>query len=254
MSKLTDINAYPVKDLLPVLLQDKSTKKNIIWATDAYADFGPGYDDTSIIAPSLLSKVTLQPRISKTLEEQQARTRKKAEGMTPVWLCNKYRILQIFEGVGNMIKVLFVCHGNICRSPMAEYVMKDLVKKSGCAERFFISSAATSQEEIGNPVYPPARRKLAEHGISCSGHSARQLVRSDYERYDYFIGMDQENLREMYRILGADPGQKLSLLMDHTERPGEVADPWYTRDFEATWRDVEDGCRRLLEALCHGAD
>lgn len=148
-----------------------------------------------------------------------------------------------------MIKVLFICHGNICRSPMAEYVMKDLVKKAGLESQFRIASAATSREEIGNPVYPPAQRKLAEHGIGCSCHAARQLVNSDYEKYDLLIGMDQANLRDMYRICGGDYAEKMSLLMDHTARPGNVADPWYTEDFEATWRDVLEGCRGLMRKL-----
>lgn len=147
-----------------------------------------------------------------------------------------------------MIKILFICHGNICRSPMAEFVMKDMVKKAGLEAQFQIDSAATSTEEIGNPVYPPARRKLAEHGISCEGKTARQLKLQDAERYDLLIGMDQANLRNMRRICGDPPG-KLRLLLDGTDRPGEVADPWYTGDFEATWRDVETGCRRLLETL-----
>ena len=146
-----------------------------------------------------------------------------------------------------MKKILFVCHGNICRSPMAEFVMKDLVKKAGLASQFHIESAATSREEIGNPVYPPARRKLAEHGISCEGHAARQLTNRDYDEYDLLIGMDQANLRDMYRICGGDYAEKMSLLMDHTARPGNVADPWYTEDFEATWQDVLDGCQGLLK-------
>lgn len=148
-----------------------------------------------------------------------------------------------------MIKILFVCHGNICRSPMAEFVMKDLVKKAGLTEQFEIASAATSTEEIGNPVYPPARRKLAEHGISCQGHAARQLQRADYNRYDLLIGMDRANLRNMLRICGGDPEGKLSLLMDHTPKGSEVTDPWYTGDFEATWQDVSLGCQALLDTL-----
>lgn len=146
-----------------------------------------------------------------------------------------------------MKRILFICHGNICRSPMAEFVMKDLVKKAGLASQFHIESAATSREEIGNPVYPPARRKLAEHGISCEDHSARQLTNRDYDEYDLLIGMDQANLRDMYRICGGDYAEKMSLLMDHTARPGNVADPWYTEDFEATWQDVLDGCQGLLK-------
>ena len=146
-----------------------------------------------------------------------------------------------------MIKILFICHGNICRSPMAEFVMKDLAKKAGLASEFHIESAATSREEIGNPVYPPARRKLAELGISCGGHAARQLTNADYEKYDLLIGMDSDNLRNMYRICGGDFTSKLHLLMDYTDRPGDVADPWYTGDFEATWQDVLAGCQGLLK-------
>ena len=148
-----------------------------------------------------------------------------------------------------MTKVLFICHGNICRSPMAEFVMKDLVDKAGLSDQFEIASAATSTEEIGNPVYPPARQKLAEHGISCEGKTARQMTRRDYETYDYLIAMDYNNLRNMARFVGGDPEHKVSLLMDHTRRPGDVADPWYTGDFEATWQDVLEGCTALLEEL-----
>ena len=148
-----------------------------------------------------------------------------------------------------MIKVLFCCHGNICRSPMAEFVMKDLVKKAGREWEFEIASAATSTEEIGNPVYPPARRKLAEHGIGCAGKTARQLRRDDYDKWDYIVGMDSANLRNMRRICGGDPEGKISLLMDWTRHPGDVADPWYTGDFEATWQDVSAGCEGLLAHL-----
>lgn len=149
-----------------------------------------------------------------------------------------------------MKKVLFVCHGNICRSPMAEYVMKDLVKKAGLEEQFLIASAATSTEEIGNPVYPPARRKLAEHNISCQGHAARQLQAQDYRKYDLLIGLDNANIRNMRRICGGDPDEKIHLLMDYAGQPGkEVADPWYTGDFETTWQNVLSGCQGLLKAL-----
>lgn len=148
-----------------------------------------------------------------------------------------------------MKRILFICHGNICRSPMAEFVMKDIVKKAGREGQFEIASAATSTEEIGNPVYPPARRKLAEHGIDCSGKTARQLKNRDYEQYDLLIGMDRANIRNMYRICGGDYSDKMHLLMDFTDHPGEIADPWYTGDFEATWRDVEAGCRGLLAQL-----
>lgn len=148
-----------------------------------------------------------------------------------------------------MIKILFICHGNICRSPMAEFIMKDLVKKAGLEQGFQIESAATSAEEIGNPVYPPARRKLAEHGIDCSGKTARQLRNSDYEKYDLLIGMEHANLQNMYRICGGDFSNKMHLLMDFTDHPGEVANPWYTGDFDTTWRDVTDGCHALLHHI-----
>ena len=146
-------------------------------------------------------------------------------------------------------KILFVCHGNICRSPMAEFVMKWLVKEAGREGEFEIASAATSTEEIGNPVYPPARRKLVEHGIASDGKYARQITRRDYQYYDLLVGMDEWNIRNMRRMLGGDPDGKICLLMDYTDRPGEVADPWYTGDFEATWRDVLEGCRGLLAVL-----
>ena len=148
-----------------------------------------------------------------------------------------------------MTGILFVCHGNICRSPMAEFVMKDLVRKAGLEAQFQIASAATSREEIGNPVYPPARRKLAEHGISCDSHAARQLTNGDYEKYDLLIGMDKANLRDMYRICGGDFADKMHLLMDYTDHPGDVADPWYTENFETTWQDVLAGCQGLLRSL-----
>lgn len=151
--------------------------------------------------------------------------------------------------VQSMIKILFLCHGNICRSPMAEFIMKDLVKKANLEQSIQIESAATSTEEIGNPVYPPARRKLSEHGIDCSGKRARQLLNSDYEKYDLLIGMDHANMRSMYRICGGDFADKMHLLMDFTNRPGEVADPWYTGDFDTTWRDVEEGCQGLLQKI-----
>ena len=147
------------------------------------------------------------------------------------------------------MKLLFVCHGNICRSPMAEFVMKDLVEKVGLGGRFTIASAATSTEEIGNPVYPPARNELARHGISCAGHAARQLTRADYAAFDLLIGMDSANIRNMNRICGGDEEGKIHRLLDYTSRPGDVADPWYTGDFEATWRDVSEGCAALLDKL-----
>ena len=148
-----------------------------------------------------------------------------------------------------MTKILFVCHGNICRSPMAEFVMKDLVEKAGRSCDFYIESAAVSAEELGNPVYPPARLELAAHGISCAGKTARQMTQADYDRFDWLVCMDQSNLRRMERICGGDPDGKMSRLLDYTTRPGDVADPWYTGDFSATWRDVMDGCTALLEKI-----
>ena len=144
-----------------------------------------------------------------------------------------------------MHRILFVCHGNICRSPMAEFVMKDLVEKAGREWKFEIASAATSTDEIGSPVYPPARRKLAEHGIGCAGETARQLRREDYDAYDYLVGMDSANLRNMHRICGGDPAGKISLLLDWTSRPGNVADPWYTGDFEGVYQQLERAIKDL---------
>ncbi len=148
-----------------------------------------------------------------------------------------------------MTRILFICLGNICRSPMAEFVMKDMVKRAGTADQFEIASAATSREEVGNPVYPPARQKLAEHGISCKGKTARQLCAEDYSCYDLLIGMEKVNLRSMQRICGGDPEGKMHLLLDGTASPHDVADPWYTGDFDAAWHDIEIGCRSLLEKL-----
>lgn len=151
-----------------------------------------------------------------------------------------------------MTKILFVCLGNICRSPMAEFVMKDMVRRAGLEHRFHIESAATSDEEYGNPVYPPVRRLLARHGIDCSGKTARQLTRADYDRYDYIIGMEESNLRGMYRICGGDPAGKMSLLLAHAGRSGGIADPWYTGNFDATWQDVQQGCAALVAELTEG--
>ena len=148
-----------------------------------------------------------------------------------------------------MTRILFICLGNICRSPMAEFVMKDMVKRAGTADQFEIASAATSREEVGNPVYSPARQKLAEHGISCKGKTARQLCAEDYSYYDLLIGMEKANLRSMQRICGGDPEGKMHLLLDGTANPHDVADPWYTGDFDAAWHDIEIGCRSLLEKL-----
>lgn len=148
-----------------------------------------------------------------------------------------------------MVKILFICHGNICRSPMAEFVLKDMVQRAGIAGDFEIASAATSSEELGNPVYPPARRKLAEHGIDCAGKTARRIRERDYEDYDLLIGMDEANMRNMARCFGGDPEGKLHMLLDFAGESAPVADPWYTRDFQATWRDVNRGCIALLERL-----
>ncbi len=159
-----------------------------------------------------------------------------------------------------MKRILFICHGNICRSPMAEFVMKDLAAKAGRSSCFEIASAATSREEIwrdhcngrdvGNPVYPPARRKLAEHGIDCGGKTARQLTKADYSHYDLLVCMDRANVRNTLRIVGSDPQGKICMLLDFAGRAGEeVADPWYTGNFDETWTDVLAGCEGLLETL-----
>ncbi len=145
------------------------------------------------------------------------------------------------------IKILFVCHGNICRSPMAERVMRHLVAQAGLEECFVVDSAATSTEEIGNPIYPPARLKLAEHGIASDGHAARQMTWRDYDEHDLLIGMDDANVRNMTRLAGGDSQHKIHRLLDFTPRPGAVADPWYTDDFETTWQDVALGCQCLLD-------
>lgn len=152
-----------------------------------------------------------------------------------------------------MIKVLFICHGNICRSPMAEFIFKDMVQKKGLADLFYISSAATSTEEIwngvGNPVYPPAREELAKHGISCKGKRAIQITKNDYNKYDYILGMDQWNMKNMMRILRNDPKNKVKLLLDYSERPRDIADPWYTGNFTLTYSDIVEGCESFLQYL-----
>lgn len=150
-----------------------------------------------------------------------------------------------------MIKVLFVCHGNICRSPMAEFIFKDMVKKCGVEDLFYIKSAATSTEEIwgdrGNPVYPPAKKELAKHGISCDGKYAVQIKKEDYKKYDYIIGMDSANIRNMERICGGDPEKKMYRLLSFASINRDVADPWYTGDFKTTYYDVCLGCSAFLE-------
>ena len=152
-------------------------------------------------------------------------------------------------------RILFVCHGNICRSPMAEFVFKRLVRRAGLEDAFEVASAATSDEEVGNPVYPLAKRTLAEHGIGCPGKTARQLTPDDYNRYDMLIGMDGANLRNMELLFGGDPEGKLSLLLDHTPESDtkhhgrDVSDPWYTRKFNIAWDDISTGCAALFDKL-----
>lgn len=148
-----------------------------------------------------------------------------------------------------LISIEFVCHGNICRSPMAEFLFKDLVKKRNLENRFYIASAATSREEIGNPVHHGTRNKLRQHGISVSGKYAVQMEKQDYGKYDYILGMDKYNISNMLRILGGDPDGKVRRLMDFTSRPRDVADPWYTGDFDATYDDIMEGCEALLSYI-----
>ena len=152
-----------------------------------------------------------------------------------------------------MKRIMFVCHGNICRSPMAEFIFKKMIAESEADLHFYVASSATSTEEIwgdiGNPVYPPARAKLAEHGIGCAGKTARQLTKADYNYYDLLIGMDSANIRNMNRICGGDPDGKIRLLLDYIGENRDVADPWYTRNFEATWQDAVAGCTALFNQL-----
>ena len=145
--------------------------------------------------------------------------------------------------------ILFLCLGNICRSPLAEFIMKDLVNRSHLSDRFEIASAATSTEEIGNPVYPPARAKLAEHGLSCAGKTARQMTKQDYICYDYIVAMDQWNLKNIARIIGEDKEHKVTRLLDWTSEPRDIADPWYTEDYDRAYDDILYGCRCLLQKL-----
>ncbi len=148
-----------------------------------------------------------------------------------------------------MIRVLFICHGNICRSAMAEYMFKDMVRKLGVEDEFYIESAATSSEEIGNPVYPPARRELAAHGIRCDGHHVRRIRREDYGRFDYLIAMAQYTLRNMKNAFPSDdPYGKIYRILDFTDEPGDIADPWYTGEFELTYRQLEMGLQGFLRA------
>lgn len=169
-------------------------------------------------------------------------------------------LCRLIKGYKIMIKVLFVCHGNICRSPISEYVLKDMVEKRGLTDAFEIASAATSTEEIwngkGNPIYPPAQAELRRHGIgetaytNFSGKRARQVTKQDYQYYDYLLCADSNNIRNTLRITGPDKEGKVKLLLDFTDRPGRsIADPWYTGDFKETYRDVYEGCTALLEKL-----
>ena len=148
-----------------------------------------------------------------------------------------------------MIKIMFVCHGNICRSPMAEFVFLDMIKKRGLEAKITASSSATSTEEIGNDIHYGTKRILDKYGISYRRREATQLTRSDYSKYDMFVGMDSYNIRNMLRIFGSDPDSKVVRLLDLTSRPGDVADPWYTGDFEATYRDVTEGCQALIDKI-----
>ena len=158
--------------------------------------------------------------------------------------------MEFFTGGHTVLtRILFVCHGNICRSPAAEFVFRDLLSRAGLSEEFQIESAATSSEEIGNPVYPPMRRVLEEHNYNCSGKTARRIVRSDYEQFDLIIAMDEANIRGIHRIAGGDPEKKIQLLLDYAGEHRNVADPWYTRDFETAYNDIFKGCRALLAAL-----
>ena len=155
----------------------------------------------------------------------------------------------ILRRLKSMIKVLFICHGNICRSPMAEFVFRDMVKKAGLSDRISVASAATSREEIGNPVHYGTKAKMQQMGIPMAPHRAVQMTKKDYKDYDYIIGMEHWNIRNIGRIIGKDTEHKVSLLLDYTDEPRDISDPWYTGDFDLTYRDVKEGCEGLLEYL-----
>ena len=148
-----------------------------------------------------------------------------------------------------MIKILFICHGNICRSPMGEYILKDMLEKRGMSQDFYVESAATSTEELGNPVYPPARNKLKEHGIDCRGKTARQITKADYKNFDYIFCADSYNIKNAMRIFGSDPAGKVRRLLDITDNPRDIADPWYTGNFDITYDDIIEGCEAFLNTL-----
>lgn len=175
------------------------------------------------------------------------------KGLKTMENISQTRIKPSVRAVENTIRILFVCHGNICRSPMAEFILKDMVSKRNMEEQFYIESAATSTEEIwngiGNPVYPLAREELAKHGIRCDEKRAVQLKKSDYEKYDYILGMEERNIRNMMRILGSDPENKVKLFLSYSSRPRDIADPWYTGDFRVTYRDIVEGCEGFLQYL-----
>lgn len=153
-----------------------------------------------------------------------------------------------------MKNILFVCHGNICRSPMAEFVFKRMARNAQVSDWYEVASAALSEEELGNPVYPLARRELAVHGIGCAGKVARQITHDDYEHFDLIVGMDASNMRMLHNIFPDDPDGKLHMLLDYTDKPRDIADPWYTRDFHTAWRDIHAGCEALFNLLLSEAE
>ena len=159
------------------------------------------------------------------------------------------KIILLLKEIGMMVRVLFICHGNICRSPMAEFILKDMIRRDGLESKIFVESAAATTEEIGNDMYPPAKRKLKEKGIPFQSRRARIMTKKDYESFDLIVGMDEENRRDMCRICGRDKDGKISLLMDWADSSRDVADPWYTGNFEATYQDLITGCTALLKKV-----
>ena len=159
------------------------------------------------------------------------------------------KIILLLKEIGMMVRVLFICHGNICRSPMAEFILKDMIRRDGLESEIFVESAAATTEEIGNDIYPPAKRKLKEKGIPFQSRCARIMTKKDYESFDLIVGMDEENRRDMCRICGRDKDGKISLLMDWADSSRDVADPWSTGKFEATYQDLITGCTALLKKV-----